>query len=279
MDIELLRTFLEVHRTGHFGQAADNLYLTQSAVSARIKQLEDVLGVMLFERQRNNLRLTSSGTRFIRHAETIVATWQRARQETSLEDDFSVSISVAGLYDLWEIALLDWLINIRKQEPDIALHASASNSLVLNQQVLNGSLDLAFVFEPQTSAELNVRFLKRTKLKMVSTQKQLSAAEALQQNYIMIDWGTAYAVNHAKHYPDAPAASLYLSHGSLALSFLLQNGGNAYLPEEMALPLIQAEKLFPVDDAYEIDREINAIWRSDNEKSAVIRKVLDYFDS
>ncbi|WP_082880488.1 MULTISPECIES: LysR family transcriptional regulator [unclassified Oleiphilus] len=39
MDIELLRTFLEVKNTRHFGKAAENLYLTQAAVSARIKQL------------------------------------------------------------------------------------------------------------------------------------------------------------------------------------------------------------------------------------------------
>ncbi|WP_082881977.1 LysR family transcriptional regulator [Oleiphilus sp. HI0043] len=39
MDIELLRTFLEVKNTRHFGKAAEHLYLTQAAVSARIKQL------------------------------------------------------------------------------------------------------------------------------------------------------------------------------------------------------------------------------------------------
>ena len=279
MDIELLRTFLEVHRTGHFGQAADNLYLTQSAVSARIKQLEDSLGVMLFERQRNNLRLTASGIRFMRHAETIVATWQRARQEAGLEEKFSFSITVAGLYDLWEIALLDWLIKIRKQEPEIALHASALSSQMLNQKILNGSLDLAFLFEPQTAPEINIRFLKRTKLKMVSTQEGLTGNEAIQQNYVMIDWGTAYAVNHAKQFPDAPSSSVFLSHGSLSLSYLMKNGGSAYLPEEMAAPLIETGKLFPVDGAAEIDREIHAIWRTNNEKSPVIRNVLDYFES
>ncbi len=45
MDIQLLKTFLEVKATRHFGRAAENLYLTQAAVSARIKQLETVLGV------------------------------------------------------------------------------------------------------------------------------------------------------------------------------------------------------------------------------------------
>lgn len=278
MDIELLRTFLEVNRTGHFGKAADNLYLTQSAVSARIKQLEDTLGSPLFERQRNNFRLTSAGMRFMRHAETIVATWQRARQEAGLEDDFSSSIAVAGLFDLWEMALLDWLIQVRKQSPDIAIHASAFSSQVLNQQIFDGQLDLAILFEPQSTPELNIRFLKRTNLRMVSTQQGLSSNEAINQNYIMVDWGTAYAVNHAKQFPDAPSSSIFLSHGSLALSYLLSNGGTAYLPEEWSTPLVTQDKLFPVNDAPLIEREINAIWRADNEKSAVIRKILEYFE-
>ena len=48
MDTELLKTFLEVSRTRHFGRAAESLYLTQSAVSFRIRQLENQLGVNLF---------------------------------------------------------------------------------------------------------------------------------------------------------------------------------------------------------------------------------------
>lgn len=61
MDTELLKTFLEVSRTRHFGRAAESLYLTQSAVSFRIRQLENQLGVNLFTRHRNNIRLTAAG--------------------------------------------------------------------------------------------------------------------------------------------------------------------------------------------------------------------------
>ncbi|HEY5717214.1 MAG TPA: LysR family transcriptional regulator, partial [Motiliproteus sp.] len=48
VDTALLRTFLEVQKTRHFGRAAEQLYLTQSAVSFRIRQLEELLGVKLF---------------------------------------------------------------------------------------------------------------------------------------------------------------------------------------------------------------------------------------
>ena len=73
MNTDLLRTFLEVAKTRHFGHAAENLYLTQSAVSSRIKQLEGTLGVPLFTRQRNNILLTPAGERLLPHAENLLA--------------------------------------------------------------------------------------------------------------------------------------------------------------------------------------------------------------
>lgn len=80
MDTELLKTFLEVSRTRHFGRAAESLYLTQSAVSFRIRQLENQLGANLFTRHRNNIRLTPAGERLLPYAETLMSTWQLAKK-------------------------------------------------------------------------------------------------------------------------------------------------------------------------------------------------------
>lgn len=74
MDTELLKTFPEVSRTRHFGRAAEALYLTQSAVSFRIRQLENQLGVNLFTRHRNNIRLTTAGEKLLPYAETLMNT-------------------------------------------------------------------------------------------------------------------------------------------------------------------------------------------------------------
>ena len=82
MDTELLRTFLEVEKTRHFGHAAENLYLTQAAVSSRIRQLENTLGVSLFNRYRNNINLTPAGERLKPHAEAIMISLSRAVQES-----------------------------------------------------------------------------------------------------------------------------------------------------------------------------------------------------
>ena len=79
MDVKVFRTFLEVARVRHFGRAAENLYLTQAAVSARIKQLEGYFDTQLFIRDRNNIKLTSSGERLIGYAEVMVSTLQQAK--------------------------------------------------------------------------------------------------------------------------------------------------------------------------------------------------------
>ncbi len=84
MDTELLRTFLEVQKTRHFGKAADNLYLTQSAVSFRIRQLEQSLGVTLFNRFRNNIQLTTAGEMLLPHAQAVLSAIASAKQQIAL---------------------------------------------------------------------------------------------------------------------------------------------------------------------------------------------------
>ena len=64
MDIALIRTFLEVAATGSFVNAADRLYVTQSAVSLRVQRLEDALGRPLFTRSKAGAELTSAGREF-----------------------------------------------------------------------------------------------------------------------------------------------------------------------------------------------------------------------
>jgi DNA-binding transcriptional LysR family regulator len=72
MDTYLLKTFMEVVEQRHFGKAAANLYVTQSAVSARIRLLEQEVGRPLFVRQRNNIHLTKYGEKLVSHAKDIL---------------------------------------------------------------------------------------------------------------------------------------------------------------------------------------------------------------
>jgi DNA-binding transcriptional LysR family regulator len=274
MDIELLRTFLEVVRTRHFGKAAGELCVTQSAISARIRQLEQTMGVPLFTRQRNNIRLTPEGQQLWKHAETIVQVWGRARQETGLRQEFSRRLAVGAIWDLWETLLRDWLPALRRDMSDTALQVEAGTSDVLVRKLVEGVIDLAVLFEPPQVPGLELREPGFINLVLASTQRGQSLEQAFDSGYIMVDWGTAFAQAHARLFPDRPAAILHVNLGALALRHLQHAHGAAYLPEQMLTSANSRRRLYRVRHAPHIERPVFAVYRAGSDSEASIRQAL-----
>lgn len=265
MDISLLKTFLEVYRTRHFGHAAEHLFITQSAVSARIRQLEETLGVALFTRERNNIQLTPSGTRFLKHAESIVNAWNQACQDTAVAGEAKSPFSLGGMFSLWDIVLQDWIQHLYRQRPDLALRTEALTPEMLVRHVLDGSLDLAFMFEPPQLTELIADELGAVQLVMVSSRAGLTATDAVRQpDYIMVDWGTSFAISHARRFQDMPSPALHMAFGRMALGFLLSCGGVAYLAEPMVNSAVAEGRLYVIADAPRIERRFFAVHSSAN---------------
>jgi DNA-binding transcriptional LysR family regulator len=78
MDLDAVRTFVAVADTGRFAEAADDLSITQQAVSKRVAGLERELGVRLFTRTARGAQLTTDGQAFAPHARELLAAEQRA---------------------------------------------------------------------------------------------------------------------------------------------------------------------------------------------------------
>lgn len=261
MDIELLKTFLELSRTRHFGRTAENLYLTQSAVSARIRQIEETLGTPLFTRTRNDIQLTPAGGRLVKYAESILNTWNRARLDASLKAKDWESLAIGGMYSLWDIVLQDWLNRLRGAMPALALQVEAGSQDLLVRKLLDSALDVAFMWEPPQMAELELEEIGTTRLVMVSTWPGLIAAEAVQGHYIKVDWGLSFSIAHARHFPDMPPPALRAGLGRIALATLLDTGGSAYLAEPMVVEHLRAGRLHRVEAVPTIDRAYHAVYR------------------
>ncbi len=276
MDIDLIKTFLEVHRTRHFGRTAENLYLTQSAVSARIRLLEETLGVPLFTRTRNDIQLTPAGTRLLKYAESILNAWNRARQDAALGDEDTVSLAIGASYSLWDILLQDWTHTLYREMPRVALQAEAHGPEVLVRRLHDRALDVAFMFEPPQMAELEAREIALIKLIMVADRPQLAAREAVGRGYVMADWGTSFAIAHARHFPDMPPPAVRMGLGRMALAFLLSNGGATYLAEQMVSEYLSSGRLYRVEDAPMIDRQVYAVYPLASERKALLEQVLGF---
>lgn len=83
IDLEQLRTFLEIVRAKSFSRAARNRNRSQPAVSAQIRVLEKELDTALFWRSSNSIALTPAGVLFVRYAEEILDLHWRAQAEIS----------------------------------------------------------------------------------------------------------------------------------------------------------------------------------------------------
>jgi DNA-binding transcriptional LysR family regulator len=275
MDISLLKTFLEVARKRHFGKAADSLFVTQSAVSARIKLLESSLGVELFNRRRNDIQLTPAGMRLVRYAETIVNGWERARHEIALEEQGAASIAVGCPFDLWGIQLRDWASTLRRQSSSLVLQIEVQPSDILINRLVSGLLDLAILFEPPQISDLAIRQVADISLVLISSHPGCSVEEAMKQDYYMVDWGNVFALQHAEHFPDISSPAARLASGTLALDLMLEVGGAAYLAQQMVQQQLEHEELFLVEEAPVIERTAFAIYRPGDEQKGYMRQALD----
>lgn len=277
MDIEILRTFLELSRTRHFGQAAKNLYVSQSAVSARIKLLEERIGAPLFARTRNDIHLTPVGQKLLRHAEGIVTSWNRARQEVTLPDELRDVLVVGGMPSLWDINLQNWLQWTCKRFPHVAITVEADSHGALIRKLRDGTLDLGFVFDSLQNSELEVVEVARISLVLVSTTAGSSVEQAMREGYMLVDWGTSFASAHAQLFPEAPSPRLRFGMGRLTLAYLLSEGGSAYMAEPMVEDFLASGRVHRVAGAPVIERHAYAARRLDHEKAPLLDETLSYF--
>lgn len=273
MDIDLLKTFLEVNRTRHFGRAADNLFLTPAAVSARVRQLEHILGVELFLRSRNNIQLTPEGERLVPHAETLLLAWARARQDVALQSDQLQQLNLGSTYSLWRFGLGHALNVINDLLPDVAVRAEAHPSDTLNRMLQERTLDLALLLEPPEMSGFKSERVGQVKLVLVSSDPAANAKSALQSGYVMVDWGVSFELFHTRRYGDASRPVLHTNMGMLALDYLQQQGGAAYLPQSV-LSQPAGEGLSRVKGAPVFSRPLYGVYRSASDRKDAIGRLL-----
>ena len=273
MDIELLKTFLEVRNTRHFGKAADNLYLTQAAVSARIKQLEDYLGVKLFIRIRNNIQLTAEGERLVPHAETMLLSWSRARQEVALKEEQKQQLTIGTTSGIWHYILQDKLSEIHRQMPELALRAEAYTVDELLRLLGERMLDVCIVYEAPNQPDLSTRPIGKLKLVLSSTIPDATAKSAFLDNYVYLDWGTAFEMFHARRFGDVPPAVLHTNMASIAETYISKLPGSAYLPERL-LSESANKDLKAVEGAPSFARDIYLVYRTGSDRLDLIERVV-----
>lgn len=276
MDIAHLKTFLEIYRTRHFGKSAEKLCITQSAASARIKQLEERLGVSLFTRSKHSIEPTSAGHRFHKYAEMTVNGWESARQMLGLPEECTRNLSVGCLPDSWHFFVKNWLEGIQKQMPDTGLNLTIHPEHNIQELILSNALDVGFVFEPVNIPKLSSIQVASVQLQLFANCPGLSVHQAMEAGYIMADWGALFKYEHSRTYRDYPTAATNVNYGVMALDLLLATRQQraAYLPDFMADRSAAPASLFPVQDAIQFEKSLFLVYREDSNSLSLIEELL-----
>ena len=268
MDIALARTFLEIAETGSFVAAAGRLNVTQTAVSARVHALEEQLGRRLFIRNKSGARLTPAGERFVRHARTLVQVWDRARQQVGLPQGRVDIASVGAEISLWNPILVDWTAWMKREAPDIALRAEVDIPSRLLEAVHNGTLDLAVLYDPPPQGGYTVvELLTEEKLIMVTSAED--GARGLPEDYVQVDWGPSFQASHQAAFPEIVSPGVFISHGPLALLYLMRVGGAGYFRLSAVRPHLDAGRLHRVIDAPEFSYSVHMVYSSRTETGLI----------
>lgn len=273
MYIDHIKTFLEVASTGSFQLAAEKLFVTQSAVSARIKALEESLNRPLFLRKRNGIEMTSGGQRFHPHALTVVQAWGRARQEVALPDSLSSIVNLGIQLNHWEHLAAPWLLWMEQHSPNSATQIVAEYSESLMRQVRNGVLELAVLYQPQRCPGITIEHLLTESLILVSTEPRRLSKDQV-PGYIFVDWGESFREQHSQAFPNSPTHRLTVGLGAVALNHIIKQGGSGYFLKNMVKDLISDGTMHHVKKSPTFERPLYLVYQDEAQHKDLLTKAI-----
>ncbi len=274
MDLTLISTFLDLASSGSFSRTAERVHITQSAVSARIKTLEQALDCRLFERDHNGAKLTEAGHRFLSYAKGINRLWLQGRQDVTLAAD-AISQIGAGIHVcLWRRLALQWMDEIRILIPDSRVRMEVDYSEVLSEFVEEGTLDLAVIYTPQALPGLKVEKLFEDKLVMVSDRAE-AMSPRVAERYVYVDWSFGYRQKHAELLPELSAPRTTIGNPEAALAYVLRNGGTAYFPQSDVEDHLVEHRLHRVQGAPVIRRPCYVTYAERPAKEELLQIALE----
>lgn len=146
MELRQLRYFVAVARELNFTKAAEKLHLAQPALSRQVRQLEDELGVRLFERNSRGTNLTDAGGAFLTEAQALLAQSEQAiRVAQATGQSARDQLNVGYVWGLFHSIVPPALARFRNHLPNVSVHLFDMTATQQAQALAEGRLDVGFI--------------------------------------------------------------------------------------------------------------------------------------
>ena len=155
LNLDQIRAFVQVARSGAIGRAAKALHLTQPAVTARIKALEEQVGAPLLVREARGVRLTKRGELLLRHAARLEALTDAIERDVVDPAGVDGVLRVGVSETIAQTWLPDFVEAVHRRWPALSIELDVDVSAELRERLLDGRLDLGLLLGPLSHAGID----------------------------------------------------------------------------------------------------------------------------
>jgi DNA-binding transcriptional LysR family regulator len=286
--LDLVRGFVAVGRRMSITLAAQDLCLTQSAVSRQVHALEEHLGVKLFVRGYRSITFTDEGERLFRSADGAVQQLQDVMGEVRIKGQprpvtLTSSIGITGLW------LLPRLSRFQRQHPGVDVRVAANNKL---SDMHNDGIDLAIRYTlPSLAPEGSIRLFGESiapvahpslGLKSLRSAQKLSKLNLLEFDDPRHPWLQWREWLSAMGWDDAkPQGVLHFNQYDLVIHAALAGQGVALGRLELIQPLIDERRLVLIDPPKHEIETTHAYWliQADAQPRKEVRQVAAWIEA
>lgn len=286
LEFKQLECFIEVTRTGSFTTAAENLFITQPALSRIIKSLEDELGTPLFIRTRKKLELTDAGRVLVKHAVKVEEQLQLLSEELDTVLKLKTRHVRIGLPTITNSIFFSQLIASFHQEyPEVTFQLEEDGSKRIEEKIINGSLDFGVIVLSEENDLLDKYMFVKEKLKLVvppshrlAGKKEVSLQELKEESFIMFNKDFELrnlVITACRGAGFQPTIISETSQLDFIQELVAYNIGITLLPETTCLELKNDFKTIPVTNPV-IEWNLALIWKKDEHLSKVAKEFIRF---
>lgn len=190
------RYFVAAADFGQISLAAKELNVSQSAVTTAIKQLEDLLGVVLFQRVSSGVQLTAEGSRFLQHANNIInAVNQAVHSPLAVDNGIAGNVKIGITYTVAGYFLPKYHARFTRLHPDVEVQLYELPRNAIEHRLVEGELDIAVILVSNLRNRRQITFetLLRSRRRLwlppghsLLDKTVVSLADVAQEKYIML---------------------------------------------------------------------------------------------
>ncbi|MGY0036572.1 LysR substrate-binding domain-containing protein [Pedobacter sp. NJ-S-72] len=264
MDLRHLNYFLILAEELHFGRAAERLHISQPPLSRMIQQIENDLGVLLFERTKRSVILTPAGLDFLQDAKQMILQMQTVKKRLAIYGQGETgTLRIGYVGAVMHSKLPSLLAEFTKTLPHISLQFEELPNHNLVYELNNGTLDAAFVRTWLHPEKLEEKLILSEPFAVVipinhslSNEKSISIKELINEKFITFtrECGPTIFDSFLVMCSNAgftPQISHHASQLNSVLKLVESGFGISLLPEQVEQGYALNLKFIPIEDVQE----------------------------